>query len=307
MRTLDTSAFQRARDVIARARPLERALFAHAFEDAPTWPVLDALATFRNPDGGFGHGLEPDHLSARSSALATSVALRRLVAVDASPEHALVRDAVAWCRSTLVPHERVWPIVPDQVDGAHHAPWWDTDGLERRFNGFTLNPKADLLAQLYALGAGDDGGLDRLADDVVREAEHRSAAGIEIDMHELSACVALVDAPHVPVPVRHRLFELLTPHIETTIGRDADAWRHYGLRPLAIAPRPGSAYAGTFGDLVEAELDVLIETQHGDGAWRPTWSWGRSDDVWERQREVWAGVLTLEALVQLRAYGRLES
>lgn len=307
MRTLDPPAFQRARSFIAAARPLDRALFAHAFEGAPTWPVLDALATYRNPDGGFGHGLEPDFLSGSSSALATAVALRRLVAVDAPLEHVLVRDAIAWCHAALVPHERVWPIVPDETDGAHHAPWWDADGLSERFNGFALNPKADLLAQLYALGAGDDGGLDRLADDVVREADHRTSAGLGIDMHELIGCVALVDAPHVPVPVRHRLFELLTPHIEATIGRDADAWRTYGLRPLAIAPRPGSAYAGTVGHLVEAELDSLIEAQHDDGAWRPTWSWGRSDDVWARQREVWAGVLTLDALVQLRAYGRLES
>lgn len=289
------------------ARPLEQALFAHAFEAGPMWRVADALAAYRNPDGGFGRGLEPDYLGGGSSALATAQALRRLVAVDAPRDHALVRDAVAWCRTTLEPSVRVWPIVPRDDGGAPHAPWWDADGLEQRFSGFTLNPKADLLAQLYALGAGDDGGLDRLADDVAREVEHRTAADLEIDMHELLGCVALVDAPHVPVLVRHRLFELLGPHLLAAVGRDAEAWRGYGLRPLAIAPRPGAAYAGALGDLVEAELDFLVDTQHDDGAWRPTWDWGRDDEVWERQREVWAGVLTLDALQHLRAYGRLES
>lgn len=306
MPTLDPGALERARTFLAAARPLERTLYEHAFESGPAWRVFDALAGFRNPDGGFGHGIEPDLLSGSSSALATSFAMRRMLAVNIPPEHALVAGAVAWCHGALLPHERVWPIVSDDADAAPRAPWWDSEGLHARFNGFTLNPKADLLAQLYALGAGDDGSLDALADDVVREVEHRNAAALDLDMHEIIACVALVDAPHVPVPVRHRLFELLTPRIEASIGRDDEAWRGYGLRPLAIAPRPGAAYAARFPDLVAAELDFLIASQGDDGAWRPTWAWGRDDAVWARQREVWAGVLTLEALTHLRTFERLE-
>ena len=42
------------------ARPLERALFAHAFEGGGRTAVLAALVPYQNDDGGFGHALEPD-------------------------------------------------------------------------------------------------------------------------------------------------------------------------------------------------------------------------------------------------------
>jgi len=298
-------AFQRARAFVEAGRPLEHALFGYAFENGPAWRVLDALSAFQNPDGGFGHGLEPDYLSGSSSALATSVALRHLVRIAAPAAHAVVRDTVAWTRDSLDPQRRVWPIVPGDDDSTTHAPWWDHDGLAERFNHFTLNPKADLLASLYALGAGDDGSLDRLADDVVRELEHRAAAGPPADMHELLGAVALADAPHVPVAVRHRLVELLEPAIATTLGRDPKAWAAYGLRPLAVAPRPGCAFAADLAELIDLELDYLIAEQSPDGAWYPTWTWGRDEATWQRQRLVWAGALTLQALTALQAYGRL--
>ena len=53
--------FRAARDFIyAEARLLEQRLFATLFEAAPASGVLAALSGFRNDDGGFGHGLEPD-------------------------------------------------------------------------------------------------------------------------------------------------------------------------------------------------------------------------------------------------------
>jgi hypothetical protein len=58
--------------------------------------------------------------------------------------------------------------------------------------------------------------------------------------------------------------------------------------------------------VVHAELDFLIAEQAPDGAWWPTWSWDRDDATWERQRETWASVLTLDALTRLHAYGRLD-
>jgi hypothetical protein len=42
------------------ARLLDRHRYALQFADGPAEPVLAALAGYQNPDGGFGHGLEPD-------------------------------------------------------------------------------------------------------------------------------------------------------------------------------------------------------------------------------------------------------
>jgi len=306
MATLDHDAFGRARAFLERGRALEAAAFAHALEDGPAWRVLDALAGFQNPDGGFGHGLEPDLMCGASSALATSVALRRLAEVAAPGEHALVADALAWTRRSIDEQTRTWRIVPPEAEEAPHAPWWDQEGLEERFHGFALNPKADLVAQLFALSDGEDGWLDQLAGDVAREIDQRSTAGEALSMHEILACVALADAPHVPVPVRHRLVEALAPIVAQSVSRDPATWDDYVLRPLAVAPRPGCAFAGALHDAVHAELDYLIGEQADDGAWWPTWTWGRDDGTWQRQREAWASVLTLDAVTRLDAYGRLD-
>ena len=47
-------------------RVLDRRRFELLLDDGDPEPVLDALAAYRNPDGGYGHGLEPDLRSRRA-------------------------------------------------------------------------------------------------------------------------------------------------------------------------------------------------------------------------------------------------
>jgi len=304
---LAPEAYERARAFLrGGARPLELRAFEHAFEAAPAWPLFDAFVRYQNPDGGFGHGLEPDALTGASGALATSVALRCLVEAAAGRDHPLVRRAVAYLERSLDPLQRVWRIVPEATADAPHAPWWAAAGLEERFHGFALNPKADIVAQLYALGpAADEGWLDGLAEEVVREVEVRAPAGLEL--HDLIGAARLVDAPHLSPALRRRLLDRVAPLAEASVGRTPDAWAAYGLEPLALAPRPDAALGALLAEPLQAQLDHLIAAQADDGAWWPTWTWGRgSDDAsWSASRRAWAGVLTLEALRRLRAFGRL--
>lgn len=308
MQRLTTDRYLRARAfLLERARPLERVAFEHDFEGGPAWPVFDALAAFQNPDGGFGHGLEPDARTGASGALATSVALHRLAEVRAPSDHPMVRAAVDYLKATIDPVAGTWRIVPEATADAPHAPWWHQEGLEERFQGFVLNPKADLVAQLYALcPSADEPWLDGLAMDVVREVEARAAAGLE--MHDLIGVAHLLDAPHVAPAVRARLLALTVPIAEATVGRTEEAWSGYGLKPLALAPRPESALAAALDGPLRAQLDHLAATQADDGAWWPVWSWGEGADAdaWAVSRVAWAGMLTLDALRQLRAFGRLD-
>ena len=308
MQRLTTDRYLRARAfLLDRARPLERAAFEHEFEGGPAWPVFDALAAFQNPDGGFGHGLEPDARTGASGALATSVALHRLTEVRAPADHPMVRAAVAYLKATLDPVARTWRMVPEATAEAPHAPWFLREGLEERFADFVLNPKADLVAQLYALcPSADESWLDGLAMDVVREVEARAAAGLE--MHDLIGVAHLLDAPHVAPAARGRLLALAVPIAEAAVGRTAEAWSGYGLKPLALAPRPESALAAALDAPLRAQLDHLVATQADDGAWWPIWTWGdgADPDAWAVSRVAWAGMLTLDALRQLQAYGRLD-
>ncbi|MFC7614172.1 hypothetical protein ACFQV2_12105 [Actinokineospora soli] len=70
------------------ARVLDRHRFAYLFAGGDPDQVLRALDAYRNPDGGYGHALEPDGRGPDSQPLATLTALMVLTEVGALAEHA---------------------------------------------------------------------------------------------------------------------------------------------------------------------------------------------------------------------------
>jgi len=66
----------------AHARVLDRRVFQRLFSAGAAGPVRDAVAAYRNDDGGFGHGLEPDNRTAASQQAAVEMALRVMDVTD---------------------------------------------------------------------------------------------------------------------------------------------------------------------------------------------------------------------------------
>jgi hypothetical protein len=60
------------------ARLVDRHRYSMLFADGPGEPVVEALRGYRNPDGGFGHALEPDLRCPASQPAATLYALEML-------------------------------------------------------------------------------------------------------------------------------------------------------------------------------------------------------------------------------------
>ena len=81
--------------IAANARVVDRRRFQRLFGDQAAGPVRDAVAAYRNDDGGFGHALEPDCRAPGSQPLAVEMALRILDEADAWDE-ALVLGACDW-------------------------------------------------------------------------------------------------------------------------------------------------------------------------------------------------------------------
>jgi hypothetical protein len=103
--------------------------------------------------------------------------------------------------------------------------------------------------------------------------------------------------------VRARVRELAV----ATVSRDPATWTDYVSKPLKLAPLPDSPLADVLRAEVQANLDWEIDQQADDGAWEPNWSWrGAFPADWEQARREWRGVLTLERLRSLRAFGRIE-
>jgi len=292
------------------ARPLERALYAHRFENGPAAAAVEALAAYRNEDGGFGRALEPDVRAPGSSALATADALRHLAALGCAADHHLVAGAAVWLRQAFDAEAGVWRVVSDDANDHPHAPWWhDEDGgLAKLFDGFRIIPRARVLATLlHYAGLVEADWLDaetrRAADDILAAGDAAFGGGGDALVYALD----LARAPGLPADLAARLVERLRAAAAAVVERDPEKWGGYAAAPLKVVDGPDSPLAGLFAESLPANLDHLVAGQAGDGAWDPNWSWGGAfPEAWELARREWRGVLTLDALTTLRAFDRLE-
>ena len=308
---LSTEAFARAQRFLAEdARGLERTLFSYHFGGGPGEVVLTELATFQNSDGGFGHGLEPDLQLKESSVLATTVALQILRAIGVQERHPLVRGAMNFLLNHFNKELDYWPIIPANVDDAPHAPWWQPTAADPASAAQQMaNPRAEVVGYVLDYPAYTTAEFrTHLLDAVVGWLEQQQAVTPgEMEMHAFLCYRRLLETPTLPDSSRARLAELLQPIVAQIVVSEPSAWSGYGLRPVGAAPTPASPFAARMRDLLELNLDYLIESQQADGSWQPSWNWGDlTPDSWVTAQQAWSGMLTLDALLTLRAFGRLE-
>ena len=295
--------FAKAREfLLTRARPLERARFRLHFGGEPVTEARTALAAFQNTNGGFGHALEPDLRLPGSSALATLVAFELFRELGLVAEDPMVRAAVRWTQTAFDRALGRWPATPPGVNDWPHAPWWTWQ--EPGPPAFTANPGAELIAHLWHYHGAADSGF--LADVTTRVQRVLGELPAKPEMHDLLCILRLAETPTVPAAVRDQAAACLRRAVPLVVERDPKAWTGYGLQPLMLAPRVDSLVAPLLSDAVSANLDFLVERQGDDGAWAPNWSWADLfPEDWPLAEREWKGVLTMQALLTLRSYGRL--
>jgi hypothetical protein len=254
------------RFLYAEGRLLERRLFGVLFEGAGADGVVDAVRGYRNPDGGFGHGLEPDKRVPDSQPLDVEAAFW---AMDTAGrfDHDLARAACDFLQrtgpgvGTLTESYRDYP----------RAPHWGDFALAP-----DLNPTAGIAAMLWRWDV----------DHPWREAAtafcwERIDAGLPEDAHGFGEVLAHLGSL--------RMFRL------------DPAEPGYGVTPLHYAQAPDSRWAGLFEpSVIEAHLDALAADQREDGGWPISW-----EPIGPAAGYDCRGAETLRALRTLRAYARL--
>jgi len=301
---LTAEAFDRAAQfIVDEGRPLEVARFAVHFEDGDLDAVDDELSDFQNEDGGFGNALEPDLRCPESSVAATTLALRILSETGAPPSTDLVENAVDYLVDAYDSDLCGWVKVPPEVNDHPHAPWW------RHPDGEAGNdPASDwdlfnvqVLAQLYDYSV-------LVPEDLLEEVTQQALATLAglpdaLEMHAFKGYLQL--ASRVDSDRAASLVTKLTRVAETIVVRDPARWGEYVPGPLWIAPSPSARLAGLVAFNLDAHLDHLLAAQQPNGTWLPPWRWGEPA-VWAVAEKEWSGILTLEALLTLREFGRIE-
>ena len=278
-----------ARFLAGHARVLDRRRFARLFEGGAAEPVRDAVAAYANPDGGFGHALEPDGRTPGSQPAALQLALRTLDECDAW-DAGLVARACEWL-ADRAPDDGGVTFVDPNVEGWPHAPWWQPEpGLPP-----SLVTTGPIAGTLHARGV-DHPWLERATALLWRLADELERP----NAYEALGMARFLD--HAPGGDRDGALQRLRAALVDggLVKLDPEAPGE-GLTPLDFAPLPESAARALFeATTIDAHLDHLAGAQREDGGW--TFSWAAWSPVAEAE---WRGSVTVDALLILRAAGRL--
>jgi hypothetical protein len=275
----------------ANARLLERRRFACLFEDASPEPVVQVLRAYRNPDGGFGHAIEPDMRAPTSQPVGIHTALEILHQVGA-PDEELIAGAGDWL-ATITRDDGGIPFMLEDGLGYPHAPWWQYEDASSPIQT-PVNAAA-----LHALGSGHPW-LDGASEYCFRRLAELDLSRITTEAgYALQFGVAFLNV--VPDAARaEQALDALAPALAPMAAAEPDPGAEVAS-PLDLAPDPGSRSRRLFDDATIARhLDAVEAAQLEDGGWTVSWpDWNPAASL------EWRGVATVEALRLLRANGRV--
>jgi hypothetical protein len=285
------------RFLLTSGRVLDRRRFDRLFAGGPADPVRDAVRAYRNPDGGLGWGLEPDGRTPATQPPAIQLGLRVLHEADAWDDE-LVAGVLGWLDANA-PAEGGATGVEATVEGWPHAPWWQPEE-GRPASLITTGPIAGTLHARRVRHSWLERTTDLLWSLIARAQTAVPASGPGAAYSMLGVLRFLEQ-----VPDRARAesaFEsvgrLLLDRrlVELDPARPGEVFG-----PLVYAPEPDSLARRLFDrQTIAAHLDNLAAAQRLDGGWTFNWP------AWSPAAEAdWRGSVTVDALLVLRANGRL--
>lgn len=261
--TIDLSAA--AEFMATHARVLDRRRFELRNGQTDPSGALAALDGYRNPDGGYGWGLEPDLRSPESQPAAALHAFEVFedIAPATAPHAAALCD---WLDSVTLPDGGLPMALPLSIT-AGSGPWWQA-----------ADPSASSLQITAAVAAA----AQRVAAHDAAVAAHpwleratryclNAIATIDEApfAYVLAFSVHFLDAVHEHRPEAAELLRRLSSSIPAdgripVRGGTEDEM----LRPLDVAPYPDRPARDLFSpDLIAADLDRLAALQQDDGGW----------------------------------------
>jgi hypothetical protein len=271
-------------------RVLDQRRFQLFFRGGAAGPVRDAVTAYRNADGGFGNALEPDCRCPLSQPAPTEMALR-LLDEAAVWDTELVQDACNWLQRNEAVGGGATMVEATVMDWPR-APWWvPEDGRP-----------ASLIQTGLIAGVLHSRGVTHPWLTQATEVMWERIGGLsEPGPYEMFGVIKFLEC----VPDRDRaqrafdaVGQLMLDRKLVELDPDAPGETH---SVLAFAPKPESMARTLFdAATVDAHLDKLAAGQQDDGGWTfnwPQWSAAATLD--------WRGFMTVDALMTLRANGRL--
>ena len=280
------------RFMAGHARLLDRRRFELLFDGGDPEPVLDALRAYRNADGGYGHGLEPDLRAPESQPAAAFHAFEVLAEVATkTPEAAQLCD---WLGRNALPDGGL-PFALAVADGTASAPFWANADPE----AFSLQITSLVATHAHRVAEHDAAVAHH---PWLARATERCLAAIDAlegppAAHELAFSIQFLDAVYDREPRASELLARLGKFVPED-GRVcvAGGLEDEALRPLDLAPRPDRPARTVLDEgAVARDLERLAGEQADDGGWSVDFQSYSPAAALE-----WRGYATVRALTVLR-------
>ncbi len=278
------------------ARLLDRRRFDVLFDGGSVDALFAAVDGYRNPDGGYGWGLEPDLRSLSSQPAGALHAFEAFA--DAAPSTTpRAVEVCEWLAGITLPDGGL-PFAMPVSDPAACAPFWASADSSRS----SLQITAIVATAAYRVAAFDPAvaGHPWLA----RATEFclSTLGAMQSPPHamELAFAVQWLDAAATSTPAAADLLDRIRPWVPSdgVLHVDGGAEDEF-MRPLDFAPTPGGAARALLADgVAEADLERLAEGQQPDGGWTVDF-----DSYSPAAALEWRGHRTVGALLLLRDNG----
>jgi hypothetical protein len=283
------------------ARILDRRRFEARYGTGDASGVLAAVDGYRNPDGGYGWGLEPDLRSPESQPGAALHAFEAFE--DLAP--ATAPQAVALCDwlDSITLEDGGLPFALPLGMTAGSGPWWlgaDTSVSSLQITAVVT--AAALRVARHDPAVASHRWLERATAYCVAAIESMDEAPFA---YVLSFSVQVADALHDSRPEKS---EHLLERLARFVPGDGKVPVRGGaegetLNPLDLAPYPDRpARRLLVSGVISADLDRLAALQQEDGGW--TVDYLKISPAGSME---WRGYATLRAIDILRANGRIST
>jgi hypothetical protein len=277
------------------ARVLDRHRFALALGEVGPAGALAAVDAFRNLDGGYGWGLEPDLRSVASQPVGAMHAME--VFAEAAPD--TTSRAVELCdwleRHSLADGGLPFALPVDDPEAS--SPIWT--GADPTSSSLQMTSQVAAHAHRLAPHQAEIAEHPWLAAATRYCLDAIEAAGAEPHAYALMFSLRFLDAAG-DSPAANAALDRLAAFVprggELAVQGGAGDER---LHALDLSPRPGSPSRRLFGDgVIEADLERLAALQQDDGGWAVDFETSSPAAALE-----WRGYATVAAFRILLAHG----
>jgi hypothetical protein len=305
-----TTTFEKARTFIYRnARPLDLARFQYHFENGSRNAVLNALSTYQNADGGFGHALEADLWNPNSSPIQTWTATEILREVGCKVKNQPIRRRILHYLASGTDFDgHYWfQGVPTNNDYPH-APWWGCpDPYAPSPNDYA--PTAGLAGFILRFEErGSD--LFNLAERIAKEAFYSYISQGLIDNGMVLCCYIrlldyLTEANLTDIIDLAALQAKLQEQVKHSIEADTAKWNGYVPTPSGFMHSRDSIFYSDNKDIADYECEYIIYTQLDDGSWAIPWGWNAYPEEWAVAKNRWKANGVIVNLLYLKGMERI--